>query len=984
MQGDDRLDQVMKAIRRAEADGDARAEYGLLESLGDIYLASDNYELALSQFERIQNNGQWFSSSHVHRARICYKSAKAHLGLGVLETALRLVARAERLLEGEEEPVLLGRIFSLGGQVNRRIGNHQDALAYSLRALDMLRHSKENREVAFVQLTCGSIFLRQGNYREALRYFSDSLATYRRIDDDEGIAKAYNNIGVASKNLCQWENATDALSRAIEIDHRLGNYAGVALRSLNLGLIRYQTGDWDGATERIEESLQMFRGVKDALGVTLCSLALARIARHERRWVEAKRSLLEALRLSKRHGYRREIAASYEELGALYFSRGQHRTARAFLDQSLQVAREISERNDHIAEVNRRLAEEAIAGGRLDEATVFAKRGLKAAVGIRDKRLIGSGLRVLAMVKRKAGETKLASFYAARSVSIFEASGIPFELGRSLLEAAAVARLNDDIGTARSDLSRAEAIFRRLGADTYSCRVLIEFARLKTRTDRLEDALVLLRKAARFVDREYSGGESEEIRRLRERIEERFVEQSLCTSDRFLVFHESMNGGVSVLPRIAEQLAADGAFVFSRDESGAFRIVESLNGSADEALRTISRIGERWGLPGDVRPLVSFGETERSFLVAPVGGRNGTGLVVERRAGNQRGLFDRRDLGFLLALARNLRIALPAESVAANPEDKGFEGVISRSEKMKKIVDMLRKISGMNATILLQGETGTGKGLLAYEISKGNNAPFVTINCADLTESILESELFGHVKSAFTGAAVAKKGLFEVADGGTVFIDEIDKTSRKFQEKLLRVVDRREFKPVGSVRLKQVDCRIIVASNRDLGELVEKRRFLKDLYYRLKVISIHIPPLRERADDVPLLVEHFLADFSREMDKRDVRFSEEAVDLLRAYHWPGNVRDLQNEVERAVALATSGETLGIDALSEELVAFGRYEVTTPVTGEKALAQMVEELEGRVIRDALRQYDNNKSQVARILGLTRKGLRNKILRYEIDG
>ena len=985
MRAGDHLDRVKRAIVKAGADGDSRREAGLLENLGDLFLGSDTYDQALAQYEKIIRSGYWHHYDPSEKARVWYKAANSQLGLGENEKALRLASKAERLLGTGEDPVLLGKIYSLSGQINRRIGNQRDALAYSLRALDVLRRTDANGEIAFVQLTCGSIFFRQGSFIEAVRYFQDALATYRRIDDEEGIAKAYNNLGVAYKNLCQWESATQSLKKAMDIDRRFGNYAGVALRMLNLGLIQYQRGDWDGSQRLTEKSLQMSRGVKNSLGVALCSLALARIARHRRRWDDSRRFAREGLRISRSHGNRREIAASYEEMGAWYFARGQHRTARAFFEKSISVAETISEKSDHIAEVNRRLSEVAVAEGCVEEGIDRAKRSLRVAVAIKDLRLVGLGLRTLSAAHRLAGNSKLAAHYIGRSVGIFDSFGIPFDLARSLLESAMVARRNDDLGTARSDLTRAEAIFRRLLADGCSTRALIEFARMKIRLDRLEDGLVLLQKAERTVDREFPSGDIGEIRKLRRVIEKRFVESSLSSSNRFLSFQESMRSRSGLLGRVIEELGAERGFLFRLVPGGEYEIIDPCGVEAGAARQILGD-----AFPGsdggeEVRPRVSLGavdeEGARSFLVAPVDGMGGGGIYIDRAAGPGRTHFNRRDLNYLVGVARALHVSGISDVPAG--EDRGFHGVVTKSPRMLEILDTFRKLGGVNVTILLQGETGTGKGLVAYEIAKEDSAPFVTINCADLTETILESELFGHARNAFTGAGAAKKGLFEVADGGTVFIDEIDKTSRNFQKKLLRVVDRREFKPVGSVDVRHVDCRIICASNKDLSEEVRQKNFLKDLYFRLNVVSIVIPPLRERSEDIPALTEHFLARFSRSMGKRDVRFDDDAIALLSAYPWPGNVRDLQNEVERAVALATNGETVRVDSLSDDLVAFSRFGIPTHVSGEKPLARMVAELEGRVIAEALRESDGNKSQAARRLGLTRKGLRNKILRYGLE-
>ena len=984
MQNDENLAKVQHALRIAEDHGDDARKADLRENVGDVYLKADNTEQALVYFQKIRNSAKWHSFRTTDKARIWHKMALAHDGRGDLEPALRLAMQAERALDREGDSPLLGKIYSLAGRLNRKLGNHRDALAYSLRALYLLRNSPENREIADVQLTTGSIFLRQGNFDEAVRYFQDSLSTSRRIDDEQGKARANNNLGVAYKNLCQWDNATRSLNRAIKIDHHFGNYLGVALRSLNLGIIHYHLGEWSAASAKIEKSVQMSRAVGDSLGVTRCSLALARMARNGRRWTEAKNYATEALRLSSRHRNRRETAASFEELGAWYFDRGQFETARTFFHKSLGIARDISDRNDHIAEVNRRLSELESIWGNPVAGEKHARDALHMAIRIRDKRLVGLALRALALACRRGGEIKKGARYAGRSVRILESIGIPFELGRSLIEKSIASGMLDDFGTARSDLTRAEAIFRRFSADTYSCRVLIEFARLKIRSDRVEDGLVLLHKAEKLIDRERNTDEAREIARLRSSIEERFVEYSQGSNNRFLLLNGGSAGGLRTIDSVLEPLGADRGFLFVRKGDREWQVGECRNIDQEEAAAILERTKKRWNTNGKTSPVVSFGRNVTnsipSYMVVPGSGGSAPGIYVDRMLSGGRVNFTRRDLNFLVGAVGSLQ--LPGMGTADDSRDR-FGGVISRNKKMLDILAMLRKLSGMHITILIQGETGTGKGLLAYEISKGYPGPFVTINCADISETILESELFGHVKSAFTGAHCAKKGLFEVADGGTVFIDEIDKTSRNFQEKLLRVVDRQEFKPVGSVNVKKVECRIVCASNKDLRREVEKKTFLQDLYYRLKVISIHLPPLRERREDIPILTEHFRGSFLEQLKKNGIAFSLEVIDLFSRYSWPGNIRDLENEIERAVALASPGVQVEVDDLSDELVTFASGGIAVPQAGEKPLARVVEEVEEKMIRNALEKCGGNKSQAARMLGITRKGLRNKIQRYNID-
>jgi len=251
---------------------------------------------------------------------------------------------------------------------------------------------------------------------------------------------------------------------------------------------------------------------------------------------------------------------------------------------------------------------------------------------------------------------------------------------------------------------------------------------------------------------------------------------------------------------------------------------------------------------------------------------------------------------------------LRAENILLRRELKGlatFENIIGKSEKMQKVFETVRKVADTNSNVLIFGESGTGKELIARSIhfnSRRKDKPFVTVNCSALPETLLESELFGHMKGSFTGAISNKEGLFEVANDGTVFLDEIGETSPAIQVKLLRVLQEKEFRRIGGTKDVRVDVRIIAATNRDLDRAVAEGTFREDLYYRLDVIPIHLPPLRERLEDVQLLVQHFLAKFSQTAGKTVPGITPDAVELLKAQEWRGNVRELENVIERVVAL----------------------------------------------------------------------------------
>jgi DNA-binding NtrC family response regulator len=304
--------------------------------------------------------------------------------------------------------------------------------------------------------------------------------------------------------------------------------------------------------------------------------------------------------------------------------------------------------------------------------------------------------------------------------------------------------------------------------------------------------------------------------------------------------------------------------------------------------------------------------------------------------------------------------------------------IVFVSSKYRAVYDMTLQVAESEANILIQGESGTGKELIARAIhfnSARRDQRYLTINCAALSDTLLESQLFGHLRGAFTGAATAQKGLLEAADGGTLFLDEIGDTSLTLQAKLLRVIQEREFIPVGATVTKRTDIRIVAATNKDLEREVRAGRFREDLYYRLNVITIHPPPLRERKEDVEPLTRHFLAKFSLRMKKQVDSITADALRLLEEYHWPGNIRELENIVERAVILAKGSR------ITADLLPIQRSDsASLPLSA--AGKDSLENVERSHIIWVLKKTGYHKSRTAEILGVTRKTLDRKIAEYAL--
>ncbi len=310
-----------------------------------------------------------------------------------------------------------------------------------------------------------------------------------------------------------------------------------------------------------------------------------------------------------------------------------------------------------------------------------------------------------------------------------------------------------------------------------------------------------------------------------------------------------------------------------------------------------------------------------------------------------------------------------------------FELVIGQSPAMQKVLDIVRRVAPTESTVLITGESGTGKELIAREIhrhSSRRRAPFVVVDCGALVETLFESELFGHVKGSFTGAYETKHGRFEVADGGTIFFDEISNISPNIQAKLLRVIQEREITRIGSNRPIKVDVRILAATNENLADLVKKGKFREDLFYRLNVVPLHLPPLRERKEDIPLLAQHFLQKYNRRAKKNIKGITSRALKSLMEYDWPGNVRELENTIERAVVLAR-GDMIDL----EDLIPHGISAQPSYFSPWMPPFRPLAEIEKEYIKAVLKEHKGNKSTAAKILGIDRKTLWAKIKKYKID-
>ena len=459
------------------------------------------------------------------------------------------------------------------------------------------------------------------------------------------------------------------------------------------------------------------------------------------------------------------------------------------------------------------------------------------------------------------------------------------------------------------------------------------------------------------------------------------------------------NGAVTIINPLTGQIETEVAHGITVDarKKGTYRIGEGITGrvAASGAPIVVPRISDE-PLFLDRTSTRKKKAEELSFICVPI--RRGPDTIgtlsVDReyRAGAE---FE-QDLRFLTILSgliaqtvkrvqlvnqEQQRLELENSQLRRELSEKyRVSSILSNSSRMQEVLEMIHRVAASNATVLLRGESGTGKSMVARAVhhnSKRADGPVITVNCSALPENLLESELFGHERGAFTGAHESRKGRFEMAEGGTLFLDEIGELSTAVQVKLLNVVQDREFQRVGGSRPIKCDVRLITATNKDLEKAVAEGTFREDLYYRLNVFPIYLPPLRERRTDILLLAEFFLEKFAAENDKNIRRISTPAIDLLTQYHWPGNVRELQNCLERAVLICDE-DTIKSYHLPPSL----QSSESLQETGSSSFAAAVENFERELIIDALKKTDGNQTRAAALLETSLRIINYKIRKYGI--
>lgn len=999
------------------------------EAIGDLHLAADNFAGAIDAFTTaLRDLGP---EPVEERCRLLLRLASAQTRRGDFEAVLASSREALDLARRLGDPRRRADAASILSFALAERGEYRRARRYALYAWAVLRESDDHKAFADVLMNLGLCEFRLGRLHPALEWFQNAAATFRRIDDTDGLVGALNNLGLVYKNLREWREATRFLEQALRLDERAGLYARMRNHNQNLGLIRYRLGQWDLAEENFRQSLKISREIGHRSGEAGALLAFGLLARRRRQLGRAEEHFREALQLASLVGATREVGLAREFLAEVELDRGNAAPALALLEPALEDARERAPQGDMTMELSIRTGLALLALERLPEAERHLVNGLALAERLGDRIEHAIAERSLGRLEAARGRAASLEARVRAAAAVFEQLNEVYELATTLASWAdalfllpASARLRVALEPVSDAGKRAAILFRQLGVPALSAETYLSLARLEIEREHFDTASTLLEQAEAWLLDAEDPDARERADRLRRELERQYVAVSLSTCNEFRALEEAnrlfrdtadMDGVLAQTVRLAvEHTGGDRGFVAFTNGGGRLDVV-AQHGLGRDRSRRVLRVIER--LAGsrlaEIGPLFSSRVTaDPRFSGAVVEALEGVGslvciplnfpsqsvglVYVDRLHDNLLGAFKQRDLNLLAVLANSAAVAIVEAQRSRLLEENrqlrdklrpspGAERVVAQSREMASILQLLAKVGDSPATLLFMGETGTGKGLLAqvvHEISPRRDRAFVQVNCAALPEHLLESELFGYVQGAFTGAVRDKSGLFEEAEGGTIFLDEIEKVPESVQAKLLHVLDRSEIRPVGATRARRVDARVICATGVDLRERIQEGRFLEDLYYRLNDITVRVPALRERREDIPVLAQHFLALYSRQMEKPVSGFAPDVLQAFLEHVWPGNVRELEKTVKRMVVLADEGDTLGLDLLPPDLQD-ARAAARPARPAGRSLRSNIHELERRMIADALDRNRWNKARAARELGLSYPTLLSKIRTLELE-
>jgi DNA-binding NtrC family response regulator/tetratricopeptide (TPR) repeat protein len=922
--------------------------------------------------------------------------AEGHLMMGDLAQASTVLGRAPDALRNGIAPVLLSTLWRLHGRVAYSRGEQSRAIALHGRALKQAEIAHDSRAIGRARYELALCYTKVADTTIVREHIAEAAAALHAAGDRRHLALVHSLSGMMLAQSGRYDEANAALrlaerqAAALQADDVL---AVVCVNQANVALIRHR---YDQALALAERAASLQEGLGQGQGLAVALATLGQICVRIGDLQRAESVLHRALEVRSAVQFHETTGAVNDTLAQMSLMRGDYERAAEYLQRAADAygaygrqtsrwyewsVRVISARlairrgtpdealsvADEIARSPAAPPAEALQGELIAiEALLVAARLEEAEhrMGQVESRLDprstpgawGEFLRLRGELRSRQSRTTEAYHDIAQSSSVFELVGERYQAAVSQLALGRLASRAGARSTADRHFQQAAQVFQSLGA-------------LRD----LEEARVAMSAAQTPGTGEYVGSPADADDALVRRLVDAAILPELLARE--------------LAAALLEAITADVSVVFAELPGGDIRVIAHA-GTDPDAARTVARLGVQGGAYGSGSLVVeAIGREPDGPRAVAVASARPLGPHLRRRVRMMAAVARQ---GFDLCGARD-RPTQPSDTTTERPLEPLLPGFVCASAAMHRVVDQIQRLQGNGLTVLVTGESGTGKELIARAIHVGSPrsaAVFLPYNCTTTTRELADSQLFGHRRGAFTGAVSDQPGLIRTATGGTLFLDEVGDLPFDVQPKLLRFLEHGEIMPVGETRPQRMDVRVITATNADLEQRVAEGTFREDLYYRLSVIRIHVPPLRQRREEIPHLSTFFLREACDRLGKPDVHLSSPVLDLFAQYWWPGNVRQLRNEIQRAVAMAPPGGTVESDHLSPDLTdaepkAASDHGTKMTLRGGQTLASVVDDLERNLIRDTLARQGGNISETARSLGLTRRGLYLKLRRLGLE-
>jgi len=988
---------LLKSIQSRHPDDESNVDIArvmkkigkVLAKRGDQEAAMAYYQSSLAIYERLEQT--------MDVAEMLNRLAWLYRMRDDLDTARETAERAGAMLSSQAPTVVFGYVKNILGLIEFAGGNwmrSREILEEAVAIGEQLG-SEQLRKVASMNL--GNTLWKLGQWDTAMQYFRGNLERSEAEGDLWDLVMAYNNVGVIEYGRGNFQIAADLFEKSVRIDEKIGALDHEALARENLADALEMLGRWDEALEQYRRCLSM-EGFDEAKASRLSVyVPLARLTKKRGDIARALEYAQKALAAGERARDEDLIAEAAYIVASIEDERGNEEEAERYLSRALKIFE--NNRTLHGLARAHTAAGCLVLQNDLELAVKHCQLGEQYARQLGDRFSLAKNDWAWAKILSSRGEREAATAKFESVRGEFEALETPYELGRLLFD---IGLLREEPEEATHTIREAIRIFEKLDATHDLERARGALFRIRPAGKAPDQGVVGLYEVVKIIN---STLDLEEVlnrvldvcvRRLRAERGMILLLDPLTGALRTRVVRNIKEGPESERKRspqaIVKEVMQTGQSVISADARSDERFVESESVIAENIL---------------------------SILCAPV-------IIKERIAGaiyvdhrQARHLFSQKDLSFLEAFADQAAIAienarlyeeleeartrLSLENEGLRKEvlvEKHLDSIVGQSEAVSRTQFAIRKASAGHSTVLLRGESGTGKGLVAriiHNIGPRRNGPFIKFNSAALTETLAESELFGHERGAFTGADRRKLGRFELANNGTIFLDEIGKMSLAMQSKLLRVVEDKEFERVGGTQTIKTDVKIITATNLDLEKAIEDGTFREDLFYRLNIIPITLPPLRDRKDDIPVLADHFIRKICKDLGIDNKRLEPGVLDLFMRYDWPGNVRELEATLHRAIVMSngdmvTKNEFYNLYSQAQSALVSDSgpalpSSILSPLVGKREITgeiydEVISAVDKQLILRALEDAGGRIREAARRLGLARNTLKSKITKYNI--